>query len=152
MLRNGEVLYDLSFSPPIELFQAIIEKQRPSNEWTISIFDGQGVKFAGVPNRSEAFGQHASPSLSSGLLDHPEATVQAVSVEGAMMLTTYTRSSLTGWIVAAGIPEASVAGPFWRNLAITSAIGILLLSIGLRVCPADGHHHCQGRDAARAPD
>src|SRR5258707_12838109 len=30
VIREGEVLYDISFSPPIEIFQAIVEKQRPS--------------------------------------------------------------------------------------------------------------------------
>src|SRR6267378_2545065 len=38
VLRDGEVLYDISFSPPITIFQSIIEKQRPSEDWTISIF------------------------------------------------------------------------------------------------------------------
>ena len=28
MIRDGEVIYDISFSPPIEIFQAIIEQQR----------------------------------------------------------------------------------------------------------------------------
>ena len=53
VLRDGEVLYDISFGPPIEIFQAIIEKQRPSKDWTISIFDGDGINFARVPNPEE---------------------------------------------------------------------------------------------------
>jgi hypothetical protein len=61
--HDGRVLYDVSFSPPIAKFQSIIEEQRPSNEWTISIFDTNGVSFAGVPNRTETFGKRASPSL-----------------------------------------------------------------------------------------
>src|ERR1700704_6000821 len=50
VIRDGEVLYDISFSPPIEIFQAIIEQQRPAADWTISIFDGEGINFARVPN------------------------------------------------------------------------------------------------------
>jgi hypothetical protein len=50
VLRNGEVIYDISFTPPIEIFQAILEKQRPSQDWTISIFDAEGINFARVPN------------------------------------------------------------------------------------------------------
>ena len=42
VLGNGEVLYVMSFSPPIEIFQTIIEKQRPGEDWTISIFDSEG--------------------------------------------------------------------------------------------------------------
>ena len=35
-----------SFSPPIGIFQALIEKQRPSRDWTISIFDRDGINIA----------------------------------------------------------------------------------------------------------
>ncbi len=34
VFRDGEVVSVISFSPPIEIFQALIEKQRPSQDWT----------------------------------------------------------------------------------------------------------------------
>ena len=63
VFRDGNVIYDISFSPPIAIFQAIIEKQRPSEDWTISIFDGDRVNFARVPNPQETVGKRASPLL-----------------------------------------------------------------------------------------
>ena len=36
VFRDGEVVYDISFSPPIEMFQSIVEKQRPNQDWTIT--------------------------------------------------------------------------------------------------------------------
>ncbi len=131
VIRDGEILYDISFSPPIEIFQTIIEKQRPSPDWTISIFDGNGVSFARVPNPQETVGKRASPSLYAEMFRKPEATLQTVSLEGVPLITTYARSSLTGWTVAAGIAERSLVGPLWRNLAITSVIGGVLLLTGL---------------------
>jgi len=131
VLRDGEVLYDISFSPPIEIFQALINKQRPSEDWTISIFDGDGINFARVPNLQETIGKRASPSLYAEMFRKPEATLQTVSLEGVPLITTFARSSLTGWTVAAGIAEGSLVGPLWRNLAITSVIGGVLLLTGL---------------------
>jgi two-component sensor histidine kinase len=131
VFRNGEVVYDISFSPPVEIFQAIIEKQRPSRDWTISIFDGDGINFARVPNPQETIGKRASPTLYNETLRSPEATLQAVSLEGVPLITTFARSSITGWTVAAGIAEGSLVGPLWRSLAITSVIGGLLLLTGL---------------------
>ena len=131
VLRDGEVLYDISFSPPIEIFQALINKQRPSEDWTISIFDGDGINFARVPNPQETIGKRASPSLYAEMFRKPEATLQTVSLEGVPLITTFARSSLTGWTVAAGIAEGSLVGPLWRNLAITSVIGGVLLLTGL---------------------
>jgi hypothetical protein len=121
VIRDGEILYDISFSPPIEIFQTIIEKQRPSPDWTISIFDGNGISFARVPNPQETIGKRASPSLYAEMFRKPEATLQTISLEGVPLITTYERSSLTGWTVAAGIAERSLVGPLWRNLAITQS-------------------------------
>jgi len=131
VLRDGEVLYDISFSPPIEIFQSLIEKQRPNQDWTISIFDGDGINFARMPNPEATVGRRASPSLYAEMQRGPEATVQTVSLEGVPLITSFARSSVTGWTVAAGIAESSLVGPLWRNLAITSVIGGVLLLTGL---------------------
>jgi two-component sensor histidine kinase len=131
VFRGGEVVYDISFSPPIEIFQAIINKQRPSSDWTISIFDGDGINFARVPNPRETMGKRAAPTLYTEMFRTPEATLQTVSLEGASLITSFARSPLTGWTVAAGIAEGSLVGPLWRKLAITSIIGSVLLLTGL---------------------
>jgi two-component sensor histidine kinase len=131
VMREGEVIYVISFSPPIEIFQQIIEKQQPNQDWTISIFDGEGTNFARVPNPQETIGKRASPTLFAEMFRQPEATMPTISLEGAALITSYTRSTLTGWTVAAGIAENSLVGPLWRNLAITSTIGGILLLIGL---------------------
>ena len=103
VFRDGEVVSVISFSPPIEIFQAIIEKQRPSQDWTISIFDRDGINFARVPNPQDTVGKRASPTLYAAMFRAPEATLPTVSLEGVPLITSFARSSLTGWTVAAGI-------------------------------------------------
>ena len=131
VIRDDEVLYDISFSPPIEIFQAMVEQQRPSKDWTISIFDGEGTNFARVPNPQDTVGKRASPSLYAQMFHIPEATVPTISLEGVPLITSFARSSLTGWTVAAGVAESSLVAPLWRNLAITSVMGAVLLMVGL---------------------
>jgi two-component sensor histidine kinase len=131
VLRDGEVLYDISFSPPLDIFQSILDKQRPDENWTISIFDGEGVNFARVPNTPDSLGRRASPLLYAGMSRASEASLPTVSLEGVALITSFVRSTLTGWTVAAGISERSLVGPLWRNLAITSVIGAFLLLTGL---------------------
>ena len=87
VFRDGEVIYVISFSPPIEIFQAIIEQQRPGQDWTISIFDGEGINFARVPNPQETIGKRASPSLYAEMFRKPEATLQTISLEGVPLIT-----------------------------------------------------------------
>jgi two-component sensor histidine kinase len=131
VVRDGKVIYDISFSPPIGIFQTILEKQRPSADWTISILDAASVNFARVPNPQENVGKRASPSLYAEMAQKSEATLPARSLEGTPLITSFARSDLTGWTVAAGIAESSLVGPLWRNLAITSVIGGILLLTGL---------------------
>jgi two-component sensor histidine kinase len=60
-----------------------------------------------------------------------EAILSTVSLDRVPLMSSFTHSALTGWIVAAGIAENSLVAPLWRNLAITSLIGGILLAIGL---------------------
>jgi hypothetical protein len=76
VIRDGNVIYVISFSPPIGIFQNIVEKQRPSGDWTVSIFDVQGVNFALVPNPDATIGQRASPTLYAAMFKGNEAALQ----------------------------------------------------------------------------
>ena len=131
VFRDGEMIYDISFSPPIEIFQAMIEQQQPSKDWTISIFDGEGTNFARVPNPQDTVGKRASPSLYAQMFKIPEIHRADDIARGRPLITSLARSSLTGWTVAAGIAESSLVAPLWRNLAITSVMGAVLLMVGL---------------------
>jgi two-component sensor histidine kinase len=131
VFRDGEVIYDISFSPPIAIFQSILEKQRPSQDWTISIFDANRINFARVPNPQQTVGHRASPTLYAEMGRKSEATVPTVSLEGVPLITSFVRSSLTGWSVGAGIAESSLVAPLWRNLAYTILMGGVLLLLGL---------------------
>ncbi|MET4296660.1 two-component sensor histidine kinase [Bradyrhizobium sp. LB8.2] len=131
VFRNGEVIYDLCFSPPISIFQDLVEKQQPDKLWTVSLLDNKGIVFARVPNPSETVGKRASPSLYAEMFRSSEASLPAVSLDGVALAGAYTRSQLTGWTVAAGVAESSLIAPLWRNIAITSLIGGILLLTGL---------------------
>lgn len=131
VLRDGEVIYDLCFSPPIRIFQELVEKQRPDPRWTVSLLDAKGIVFARTPNPSETFGSRAPPSFYAAMLRTGEASLSTVSLDGIALAAAYTRSRLTGWTVAAGVAESSLIAPLWRNIAITSLIGGILLLIGL---------------------
>jgi two-component sensor histidine kinase len=131
VIVDGKVIYDISFTPPIAIFQNILERQRPGPDWTISMFDSTGINFARVPNPQDTVGKRASPTLFAEMFKAPEANLETVSLEGVPLFTAVARSSLSGWMVGAGIAKQSLVAPLWRALAITSAIGILLLLLGM---------------------
>jgi two-component sensor histidine kinase len=128
---DGRLAYALGASVPFENFQAIIQQQRPNDQWTVAIFDQAGVNIARVPNPEQTLGRSASPTLLAALLKTDEAQLITFSLEGTELITAFTRSPISGWTVAAGIPTNLITGPLWRNLAVTAAIGAVMLAIGL---------------------
>jgi two-component sensor histidine kinase len=131
VLRDGDVIYDLSFSPPLDIFQTLVEKQRPDEQWTVSLLDSKGIVFARAPNPGDTLGNRATPSLYDEMFRKGEASLSTISLDGVPLSGAYTRSRLTGWTVAAGVSESSLVAPLWRNIAITSLIGGVLLLTGL---------------------
>ena len=150
VVRNAMVVDELSFDPPLALFQNIIRQLRPSDDWTMSFFDRTGVNFARVPNPEQTIGQSASPTLYAHLFDQREAKVETISLEGVPLLTAFTRSPLTGWTVAAGLSVASLTEPLWQALAITASVGLVMLVIGLAFAFEHGRPDRSRRSAARA--
>jgi two-component sensor histidine kinase len=131
VFRDGEVSYDICFSPPITMFQTLLAKQRPNADWTLSMLDRNGVLFARAPNPEGTVGKRAPTAVYDQMIRQDEAILSTVSLEGVPLMSSFAHSDLTGWIIGAGIAETSLVAPLWRNLAITSLIGGILLAIGL---------------------
>jgi two-component sensor histidine kinase len=144
VFRGDKVVYDLSFNPPLSIFQRIIEQLSPGTDWTISIFDQTGVNLARIPNPELTLGQRASPTLYAVLLSSPEGQTSTVSLEGVPLVTAFTRSELTGWIAAAGVAESTLTAPALQNLLIALLIGGFLLLIGLSFALRMAHQIARG--------
>jgi two-component sensor histidine kinase len=84
-----------------------------------------------VPNPQQTIGLKASPTLLPALQSQKEGKLPTYSLEDVELLTAFTRSPLSGWTVAAGIPVATLTAPLWRELAFTAAVGFIMLGIGL---------------------
>ena len=152
VVHDGEVIYGISFSPPIGIFQDIVEKQRPSGDWTISIFDRDGINFARVPNPQDTIGKRASPTLFAAMFRTPEATLPTVSLEGvpldhqfcALVADRLDRGR-RHFRDFAGRPVVAQPCHHQRDRRRAAAGRP-------RLRGADGHHDRPRRDAARSPD
>ena len=147
VVRNGEVIYALSFNPPLDVFTDIIRQQQPPPNWVVSVFDRSGVNVARTPNPERYVGERASPSLYTVLTAKTEGLLETVSLEGTPLLTAFSRSSSSGWSVAIGVPRRTLAEPLWRSLALTIGTGLVFLFTGLafalrmasRIARAEAH-------------
>jgi two-component sensor histidine kinase len=147
VVRNGTVVYDIAFNPPLAVFSEIIRDQRLPADWVASVFDRAGVNVARTPNPERFVGQRAAAALYPRLLSESEGILENNTLEGIPVLTAFTRSPFSGWSVAIGMPRDALTAPLWRSMAITLAAGLLLLSVGLafalrmanRIAQAEAH-------------
>ena len=103
--RGSETVYVLSFNPPMSLFQRVVEQQRPDEQWTVSIFDQDGVNFARMPNPgNDDRPTCVADTLRRAIQIERSQDINTVSLEGVPLLTAFTRSRLPG-------------GPWLRDIA-----------------------------------
>ncbi len=131
VIRNGEVIYDLSFNPSIETFRSLITQQSLPDDWVISIFDRSGMHVARRPALAPGVQSGAAPQLRDLMAGRVEGVGYTTSLEGRPLLTAFSRSRDSGWIAAIGIPSESIARAAWRALWWTFGIGLASLLVGL---------------------
>jgi signal transduction histidine kinase len=133
--RGGRLRYVLTAVVDPAALVELLDRQRLPNDWVASIFDAAESRVA-RSRRHEAFlGQEASPSLKELMRrGSPEGASIGYALEGDRIYTAYTRSTVTGWTVALGIPPAVVDGAAVRSLMVYG--GGILLSIALGIVVA----------------
>jgi two-component sensor histidine kinase len=131
VLSGGEIVYDLAFNPPVEVFLGIVDTQRLPLDWVVSIFDRDAKHVARRPALATVGLSRAAPSLAAELAKSNEGIAETVALEGTPLLSAFTRSSESGWIVAIGLPSDTIVAPALRSLLVTVSVGLPFLLVGL---------------------
>ncbi len=128
---RGEVRYVLSIGMRTEHFEGLLSPKSVPEGAVASLFDRNGVIFYRNMNRDRSVGQPVNPLLRSAAASRAEGTIDSRSREGVPLLTTFSRSSLSGWSVAIGIPRASLLTELLGQLALMAGVAAALFAIGL---------------------
>lgn len=131
VVRNNEVRYILAVVMNPKPFSDVFTEQRLKKSWTGAVLDST-LKLAGRSRHPERyFGVRATPSLSERITSSESGMFTSLNQEGDSVYTVYSRSPLTGWTVALGLPAAEVEGPISRTLLKISITGGSLIAFAL---------------------
>ncbi len=132
VMRDGKVLYDLFFQPPLPIFADILTRLALPEGWVVSIFDRDLHHVARIPALSGDEITSAAVSLSAELNQRAEGVADTVSLEGTPLLTAFSRSDESSWSVAIGLPADELSGPARRGIlvAIVLCAGLIFVSFG----------------------
>ncbi|WP_052003127.1 PAS domain S-box protein [Microvirga sp. BSC39] len=131
VLRDGKVAYALNIAlDPARLSQILASSTLP--DWTTAIVDRNDRIIARSRQHERFVGNEATSDLKINTMGQG-GTWLGTTLEGTEVLGGYTRSTLSGWRVAVGVPTALIEAPLRRMtwLVIGSAAVVLVLSIGL---------------------
>jgi len=128
VLVKGEVAYVLSVGVRPDYFSDMLTPRAVPAGARASIFDGAGVIFARNISPERFVGRRVTDPLYYATLRAPEGVVASISQEGIAQRTFYSRSRLSSWGVAIGVPNTILNGALFDQLA-TLLFGIALLFV-----------------------
>jgi signal transduction histidine kinase/ActR/RegA family two-component response regulator len=132
VVQAGAVRYVLTaFVKPAGVRDLLI-RQRVPRDWVISIIDANGRRVARSKAHEQNLGGPLSPTAQRVVrAGGAEGVGLSYSLEGARILTPYSRIGGTGWMAVLGIPTTVLDAAAFRSLAVYG--GGILLSILLAV-------------------
>ena len=149
--QGGRVNYSLAMGFLPERFAAILAQQRPEPEWIVSIFDSTGTIVARTHDAERFVGKKGASVLLAAIERYPEGMVETQTLEGVPVFAVYTRSTVTGWAVAVGVPQQVLLARLQRWTAWLAASAVALLLLGVIAAQAIARRIAAAIDALIEP-
>lgn len=134
--REGRIRYGLNAGISPERFSALLKHERLPEGWIGVVLDTSGTIVARTYDEARLVGQKGSPELVGRAREVREDAFSSRTVEGIPVFTVFSRSPVSGYTVAIGIPEQelvlilvhSIARLFLAGfIAILAALGLALV-------------------------
>jgi len=119
VFRDGDVVYALSATLSPARLGSVLAEAGMKSRWIADLVDRAGVAIAGGGRNSQIrIGQRARLEVVQAATgDAPAGTFSHVTSDGIAVDTSFRRSTLTGWTVVIGVPQAIMRAPmhqaFW---------------------------------------
>jgi diguanylate cyclase (GGDEF)-like protein len=131
VMRKGKIAYTLNATLAPAHLMSVLAQQRLPQSWLAVIIDGTGTAVARSHEMKKFFGKKVSPHLLQRMSVSDEGAFESQSLEGIPIVTIYSRSPLTRWTVALGLPLAELTVGPHRTLAWLIVVTFAALVIGL---------------------
>jgi len=131
VIRDEVAVYGLAMGILPERLREILTRQQIPAEWTVGIVDASGKIVARTVGGDEIIGRSITPGLREAMAERAEGAFNGRTLEGVPVFTGFSRSKLSGWSVAIGIPEVALYGALRESLAITIGTAALVLLVGV---------------------
>jgi signal transduction histidine kinase len=129
--RGGQVVYDMSMGFFPDRLGEILRRQELPAGWVGAIFDSEGTIVARTHDAERYVGHKGAPALVQRMAQQPEGRVESQTLEGIPVFSVFSRSSVSQWSVAIGIPQAEFARALRTSIAWVIVGTAVLLAMGI---------------------
>jgi diguanylate cyclase (GGDEF)-like protein len=131
--RGGKHIYNLSAGVFPEQLARLLHQQQLPPDWIVAVLDSSGNIVARSHEMNRFLGRRASSGFIEAMAFDNEGWTETKTSEGIAVLGIFSRSAVSNWAVAIGIPATSLTQALrtkltWVALAITA---LLAASLGL---------------------
>ena len=117
VIRDNQVRLYLSMGVFPDRLREVLVRQDLPRGWVAAIFDKQGTIVARTHEPDRYVGQKGSPDLVRRMGQVKEGRLESDTLEGIPVVAVFSRSAISDWSVAIGIPRATLAGYLWTPMA-----------------------------------
>ena len=128
---GGKVRYALNGGISPGRLSLLISERRLSPGWLAGIFDRTGTIVARSHEALLFVGKPGAPDLVRKMKELPEAAFESRTLEGIATLTVFSRSPVSGWTVAIGIPQRELTAHLLTSLARLFLVAFIVLAAAL---------------------
>jgi signal transduction histidine kinase len=129
--RGDRVAFALAMGVFPERLGEILARQKIPPDWVVSIFDSQGTIVARTRAAERFVGQKGAPALVQRMAQVAEGRVETETLEGIPVAAFFSRSAVSHWSVAIGIPHSFFASELWTPISWIIAGAVVLLASGI---------------------
>lgn len=130
VFRDGKVAYALVMGILPANVAVILERQKIPEGWIVAILDTGGTIVARTKDPELFIGQQGTPEFQRQTSRAQEGIYETPTLEGIAVIGGYHRSSITGWMIAFGVPKSVYTTNLRWALMIQSATAVLVLLLG----------------------
>jgi signal transduction histidine kinase/ActR/RegA family two-component response regulator len=126
---DGRIAYGMGLTLATERLGEILQRQHIPEDWIAAIIDSQGTIVARTRAAERWVGHKADTTLLRLIAQAPEGAAEAGTLDGETVQASFSRSSLSGWSVAIGVPDpgASLRRSLWLTAGIAGALLVAAL-------------------------
>jgi len=131
--RANTIVYGLAAGIIPQRLSGILTAQRLPPDWIAVIVDSKGTVVARTHEMNRFVGKKAAPAFVKRSQEVAEGSLETTSLEGISILSAFSRSVVSNWTVAIGIPTADLTRGLWRSIwwLVFGLVLLLVTSLAL---------------------